>query len=206
LRASTPARKKTGSSFLRTIHRFHRPFGIAQRKQQVFLMTSRAKSVRIVGCGRSAMTDDRAGLVAAQQLLKRNLPCVEVVATEAPTAELADERLAEVGLLVVVDAAEADDRHPVGSNARFDYQERPEGLRRRAQTDTHGISVDAGLALAASLGILPPAVWIYVLFGQCFDRGLEMGAAGAGIGALVDRIERDVRAWTESRPDSGDAC
>jgi hydrogenase maturation protease len=147
------------------------------------------------------MADDQAGLVAVQHLAERQVPGVEVVATETPATVLADESLSEVDLLVVVDAAAADDRHPVGSTARFDYHERPEALRRRAHMDTHGLSVDAGLALAASLKRLPKTVWIYVLFGQCFDRGLEMGAAAAGMGALVDRIEREVRSWLESRAD-----
>ncbi len=145
------------------------------------------------------MGDDQAGLVVARRLAERHLPHVTVLATEAPTTVLADEDLVEIGLLLVVDSAPADGQHPAGSSARLDYRRRPEALRAKPQVDTHSISVDAGLALASALDVLPPEVWIYVIFGERFECCLDMGAVvAAGVDPLVDRIECDVRDWIGS--------
>lgn len=145
------------------------------------------------------MGDDQAGLIVARRLAERHLPHATVLETEAPMTVLADEDLTEVGILVVVDSAQADELHPAGSSARLDYRQRPEALRAKPQVDTHSLSVDAGLTLASALGVLPPVVWIYVIFGERFECCLDMGKAIAtGIDPLVERIEGDVRGWSGS--------
>ena len=93
----------------------------------------------------------------------------------------------------------ADGRHRAGSFTRIDYAASPPRLRAKAPCGTHTLGVEAGLELARTLGALPGNVWIYVIFGREFDRGLEMGqAVRGGVARLVERIENDVRAFVEA--------
>lgn len=157
--------------------------------------------VRIVGCGRWSMGDDQVGLVVAERLREWGIPRAVVVLDEAPGSELASGLGEGVKLLVIVDAAGADEHHPAGSSERIDYRERPEILAARSRGDTHSFSVDAGLELAETLGLLPDDVWIYAIFGTIFDRRLGMcPATEAGIAPLVQRIHRDVTRWLVAHP------
>ena len=152
--------------------------------------------VRIVGCGRWSMGDDQAGLVAAERLRRRGLPQTRVVLDESPGSGLADLNGDNAELLIVIDAARADGRHRAGSLTRIDYGASPPRLRAKAPCGTHTLGVEAGLELARTLGVLPGNVWIYVIFGREFDRGLEMGqAVRGGVARLVERIENDVRVF-----------
>jgi len=156
--------------------------------------------VRIVGCGRWAMGDDQAGLLAAEGLRDASLPDASVTLEEAPGAGLADESLGEVELLIVIDAARADCRHPAGSFRRVDHRACGLGISTVSGIDTHTLGVTGGLDLAAALGVLPSQVWIYVIFGQSFDRCLTASAAvGWAVPRLVRRIKRDVARWVEAR-------
>ncbi len=158
-------------------------------------------AVRIVGCGRWSMGDDQAGLVVADRLLEKDLPRTVVVRDEAPGSELATGLSPDIGLLIIVDAAPADEKHPPGSSAHFDYRKQPDLLLPKACGSTHALSVDMGLELAETLGLLPKDVWIYAIFGKRFERGLGLSpATEAGIAPLVARIERDVRQWLVARP------
>ena len=158
-------------------------------------------AVRIVGCGWWSMGDDQAGLVVADRLREKNLPRTEVVRDEAPGSELATELSAGIGLLIIVDSAPADDQHPPGASVRLDYRKDRDLLLPKARGSTHALSVDLGLELAETLGLLPKDVWIYAIFGRHFERRLGLSpATEAGIAPLVARIERDVRQWLVARP------
>jgi hydrogenase maturation protease len=140
------------------------------------------------------MGDDRAGLATAELLRQRGLPRTVVELDEAPGGNLATESPEGVELLIVIDAARADERHPRGTLGRFDYRKGPPIAAPERQGNTHGLSVDTGLELADTLGVLPKHVWIYVLFGDEFDRKMDAGGAiDSGVVRLADRIERDVR-------------
>ncbi|MBU0717362.1 MAG: hydrogenase maturation protease [Planctomycetes bacterium] len=160
-------------------------------------------SVRIVGCGRSSLGDDRAGLVVAERLLGLGMPDTVVTGDEVPGAAFMMEQDKDVGLLIVVDAAPADDSRPAGSFARIDYRQHPDMLGARSQGSTHTLDVEVGLRLADSLGALPGQVWIYVIFGTQFDRGLELTpAVENGIAPFVERIAADVRSWRKGNTPS----
>jgi hydrogenase maturation protease len=153
-------------------------------------------SVRIVGCGRWSMGDDQAGLVTAERLAGLRLPQTTVALDESPGSGLAELMEGGEELLIVIDAARADARHPEGSFTRIDNGAFPRGLRRRGLCGTHTLSVDAGLELARALGVLPADVWIYVIFGRTFDRSLRMrDAVAAAVPRLVERVEDDVRVF-----------
>ena len=153
-------------------------------------------SVLIVGCGRWSMGDDQAGLVTAEQLAGLRLPQTTVALDESPGSGLAELMEGGEELLIVIDAARADARHPEGSFTRIDDGAFPRELRTRGLCGTHTLSVNAGLELARALGVLPADVWIYVIFGRTFDRSLGMReAVAAAVPRLVERVEDDVRAF-----------
>ena len=142
------------------------------------------------------MGDDQAGLMAAELLEQRKLPGTVVTADEAPGLSFAADPAEGVELLIVIDAAQADENHPPGTHARIDYRQQSELLPYGPSSDTHSIGVQEALALADSLHALPPEVWIYVLFGQQFNRSMTMGDAVArGLSKLVDCVEQDIQAW-----------
>ena len=145
------------------------------------------------------MGDDQAGLMVAERLAQRAKCDALIEATELPATTLPDPDQCGAGLLVVVDASPADDRHPPGSSVRIDYGQDGERLRPKGRLGTHTLSVDAGLELAAALDILPEQVWLYVIFGLRFERDQATSApVAAGLEALVEQIECDVIAWTEA--------
>lgn len=156
--------------------------------------------VRIVGCGRWAMSDDQAGLIVAERLRRHPLPDTTIIQTESPLTEFVDEAGEPVELLIVIDAAQADEGHPPGTVSRLDYRERADVLIPKSRTNTHALSVDAGLELADALGLLPACVWLYVIFGEAFDRGANVSRP---VAEALDRLERriadDVGKWLESR-------
>ena len=159
-----------------------------------------APPVRILGCGRWSMGDDQAGLVVADRLLERNIPHSVIARDEAPGSEIAGGLSKGVRLLLIVDAARADEQHPPGTAEWIDYRAHPDMLIARASGDTHSISVNTGLQLAETLGLLPDEVWVYAIFGTHFHRRMGMSpATEAGISPLVQRIERDVRRWLVAR-------
>lgn len=156
--------------------------------------------VRIVGCGRWSMSDDRAGLLVAERLQGAALPDTVVRCTEDPLLELANDELLGVQLLVVVDAAPAAADHPPGTFASF----RLDAFTLRSTAsgmDTHSLDVGASLLLAGSLGLLPDDVRLYVVFGAGFDRGWEASPpVSAAVPYMARRIEQDVREWLGLMP------
>jgi hypothetical protein len=53
-----------------------------------------------------------------------------------------------------------------------------------------------GLRLAASLGVLPPEVWVYVVHGKDVGRSLTLSPEMQGaVPKLAEAIGADVRAW-----------
>jgi len=157
--------------------------------------------VRIVGCGRWTMGDDQAGLRVARRLLDRNMAQVEFCLDEDPLNALVAQDCSASGLLIVVDAARADDRHPAGTFRRLNYARERWSLELISPLDTHQVSVAAGLELADRLHWLPREVWVYVLFGETFQRGVDISPAlEDGIAELASRIEADIVEWRGQRP------
>ena len=142
------------------------------------------------------MGDDQAGLIVAERLRESQIPGTEVFGVEAPGSGLLEEPLDAVRLLVIIDAARADQRHPTGTSQRLEYREQPAILSPNTRCQTHGLGVDTGLELAASLGLLPDHVWIFVVFGRRFERCAVLSdEVATGIGPLTDRVERDILGW-----------
>lgn len=154
----------------------------------------------ILGCGRWSVADDSAGLEVARLLSLRALPGATVLALESPGEAIADLDPCETRLLVIVDAAPATESHPAGDWVRLDYFGAKHRLVWEPATNTHALGVAEGLELAAALGRSPECVWIYVLLGETFERGMSRSpAVDQAIPGLADRMEHDVRDWLATR-------
>ncbi len=157
--------------------------------------------VLIVGCGRWSMGDDQAGLLVAQRLQRRPPGDVEVIASECADAMLAHPGLSDCRLLVVVDAAPADADHPAGTFAQLDYATDGRRLSGGSQGNSHTLGIDAALQLGRTLGLLPPRVWVYVLFGAQFERTFSVSPrVRAGVRKLARHIVRNLGAFSERVP------
>ncbi|MCO6435884.1 MAG: hydrogenase maturation protease [Phycisphaerae bacterium] len=150
-------------------------------------------AVCILGCGRWSMGDDQAGLRVAELIADHALPQADVRLSESPGTDLADGSFASADLLVLIDAAPADNAHPSGSFLRLMYPRDAQRLRRKTSGDSHSIGIAQGLELAQTLQALPKRIWIYVVFGEQFDRSLDMSTSvSRAITPLAERISRDV--------------
>lgn len=149
-------------------------------------------AVCILGCGRWSMGDDQAGLRAAELLAARGLPGCLVRVSESPGTDLPDGSFATFDMLILIDAAPASPTHPAGTVHVFEYPRDAERLPARRGTDSHSFGVAAGLRLAQALGVLPGRVRIYVLFGEAFERSLEMSReVELGIKKLAEQVAKD---------------
>ncbi len=163
-------------------------------------------SIRIVGCGRWSMGDDQAGLALAQLLTDREIEHCSVTLDESPGSGLACECLDPIDLLIVIDAAHADAEHHAGSMLRIDYHRHRELLGDTgwcenpfSHPSTHDLGVRAGLELADGLGILPARVWLYVIFGDQFQRSGNLGNTVTDAPpTLARQVESDVQEWIGS--------
>lgn len=88
----------------------------------------------------------------------------------------------------------------VGSMMRIDYYRQGGLLGDTVESTTHDLGVRAGLELADALGILPDQVWLYVIFGDQFQRSQDLGNTVMEVlPTLAGQIESDVQKWIESK-------
>lgn len=158
-----------------------------------------ATRIRVVGCGRGLRRDDQLGLRVAERLA--DLPLdgdVEVTATEAPAADVL-LAAADVDLLVLIDAVAESPRLPAGRWRRLDLLHPATGdpqliVPDSAAVSPHTLGLSAGLELAKRLGLLPKAVWLYVVAGRDFGYGENLTAdVEVAVSEVASAIRRDVR-------------
>jgi hydrogenase maturation protease len=153
-------------------------------------------SVCIAGVGRWYRQDDQVGLTAAGALAERSLPGVAILATESPCTDI-PAALGHSALLIVVDAASADEAHPAGTWQRIDYRRSPDRLRERPRAcDTHSLGVASALQLAEEMDLLPPEIWVYAIAVGCVEPGDGLSReVEAAMHAVVEAIPTDLLAW-----------
>jgi hydrogenase maturation protease len=161
------------------------------------------RPVAIIGCGQWLRGDDQAGLRVAERLAAGQLAAgptalaasVSIRTTCAPSAELFVDAPPEA-LLIVVDAARSSDDFAPGTVRRIEYGADGARLPASCRTDTHAMSVEAALALAHELGMLPRTVWIYAIAGSCWDEGAAMSApVAAAVARAAEMIRHEVAWW-----------
>ncbi len=197
-----------------------------------------AAEILVFGCGRWFCRDDQVGLLVAQALEKRRieghgLSGVRIITSENPGADLPG-CLTDECLLIIVDAAAADETHPPGTWQRIDAiaerdrihsggregdithlsstisdvpfsspdraHEAPGPRATRHRANTHTISVDIALDLAADLGVLPEAVWVYAIAIAAADRGDDVTPAVERAASEVTKaIATNIRRWQTAR-------
>lgn len=149
----------------------------------------------ILGCGRWSMTDDQAGLLAAQRVARHAPAGVRVLVEEDPCCALGSALTVPTDALWVVDSALADEAHPAGTWKVVELHDVADSLKTRGAT-THGLNLPLALDLAAALGTLPRHVRLYLVFVKSIGRGLEVtpGVAQA-VERVVQRILGDLGSW-----------
>ncbi|MCG8409065.1 MAG: hydrogenase maturation protease [Phycisphaerales bacterium] len=151
--------------------------------------------VCIIGCGRWLRRDDQVGLFVAQRL-EHDAVDAEIVFTEAPGTEIA-HHLENCRLLIAIDAAEPDERHPPGTWQRIDYREESHRIRLRSRTTTHTMSIDIALKMSQALDVLPETVWVYAVAIANADYGEALTPdVGRAVSDVSEAIRLDVARWT----------
>ena len=140
--------------------------------------------IRVIGVGCEARGDDAVGLLVARLLRPYAHADVEVCESAGDAGGLLD-RLEGAERVVLVDAARGD--RPAGTVERL-----PAGIAPRSTaTSTHGLGLAEALDLAGPLGLLPPLVQVYVVYGRRFEPGPVSDAVVAGAERCAERIRRD---------------
>lgn len=153
--------------------------------------------VLIVGAGRVRHGDDAVGILVAR-LAKRRLAGHAALLLDLGGWETLYS-LEGRRVLIVVDAALAQEGFAAGEWTRIDYFASPERLETAGLRDTHTAGVESMLEIARTLGKLPEQVWIYAIAGTRFAPEERMSAALRGVAVKVARaIEADVRGWMAS--------
>lgn len=174
--------------------------------------------ILIVGCGRWFCCDDQVGLLVAQALKAKGLAGVRVIPSENPGADLPG-CLSNEALLIVIDAAAADDKHPPGAWQRIDAIAdrgrilsgssdpiRHDAIRAPVVpttsrcANTHMIGVNVALDLAVALDVLPETVWLYAIAIDAAERGEAVTPALEHAALEVtDAVAIDIHRWRMNR-------
>lgn len=139
---------------------------------------------RVIGIGAEDRGDDAAGLLVARLLRVAAPPGVEVHESAGDAGGLLD-LLEGADRVVLVDAAR-------GPGAPGTVEAVPLGAALPSPVQsTHGLSLGDALGVASELGILPPVVRIYVIYGRSFEPGPVTPEVATGIGLAADLILRE---------------
>jgi hydrogenase maturation protease len=140
--------------------------------------------IRVIGMGAEDRGDDAAGLLVARLLRTAAPPGVQVHESSGDAGGLL-ELVEGADRLVLVDAARGG-----GAPGTVECVPLTAALRSPVHS-THGLGLAEALGVATQLGILPPLVRMYVVYGRSFDPGPVTAEVAAGVGAAADLILRD---------------
>lgn len=144
----------------------------------------------IIGVGNEYRRDDGAGIEAARQIDKFNLPQVQVLEHSGEGASLL-EHFHEADLVIIIDAAQSESspgavhlfdaiHSPIPSNF-FNYS-------------THAFSVAEAVELARTLNKLPTRLLVYGIEGTDFSAGIGLTeAVQISVDIVVERIADDLK-------------
>jgi hydrogenase maturation protease len=149
------------------------------------------RPILVAACGNPEASDDAFGTLVAGRLARTARPELEIVDLALNPADLL-HCLQDRRALVVVDAAMIPGAMP-GRLLDLDYRSvaQPLLLCERA-TSTHGLGVSAQLAMADSLGWLPPNVRLIVA--TIADARLGMPISSA-MSSVVSEAVRTILEW-----------
>ncbi|MGD1278489.1 MAG: hydrogenase maturation protease [Tepidisphaeraceae bacterium] len=149
--------------------------------------------ILLAACGNPLACDDAFGPLVARRVAQAAVPQLEVVDLALNPAGLL-HCIQGRRALIVVDAAVVPDVAP-GKVLDLDYRsaQRPQLLSDRTWS-THGLGLSSQLAMAESLGWLPPNVRLIVLTVQTPALGLPLSAQAA---AAVPRAVETILAWVQ---------
>jgi hydrogenase maturation protease len=150
----------------------------------------------IIGVGNEYRRDDGAGIEAARQIDRLNLPQVQVLEHSGEGASLL-EHFREADLVIIIDAAQTESspgtmhffdaiNSPIPSNF-FNYS-------------THAFSVAEAVELGRALNKLPKRLLIHGIEGEDFSAGVGLSeAVQHSVAEVVERIMNDLKQAVLSR-------
>jgi hydrogenase maturation protease len=149
------------------------------------------RPILVAACGNPDASGDAFGSLVARRLAPRERPELEIVDLALNPADLL-HCLEDRRALLVVDAAMVPGVMP-GRLLDLDYRSvaRPVLLCERA-TSTHGLGLSAQLAMADSLGWLPPNVRLIVATVDNARLGLPISSA---LSSVVSDAVRTILEW-----------
>jgi len=139
---------------------------------------------RVIGIGAEDRGDDAAGLLVARLLRLAAPQGVEVHESAGDAGRLL-ELIEGADRVVVVDAARGAGVPGTVKRVQLD------AALESPACSTHGLGLAEALGVASELGILPPVLRVYVVYGRSFEPGPLTVEVAAGIGAAADLILRE---------------
>lgn len=144
--------------------------------------------LRIIGWGNVDREDDGAGIVVARRLLELGIPAL---CCSGDAISLIDAWKGAASV-VIVDAIVTG--APAGSLQVWDVSEAQ--LPRTPAATTHGLGLGETIALARSLGQLPPTLRVYGIEAAKFGFGSDLSPAVAN---TVDKLVSQIAAEFKQR-------
>jgi hydrogenase maturation protease len=143
----------------------------------------------IIGVGNSARGDDAAGIAAAEEISKRNIPGVKIAVCGGEAGELL-ELWKGFDKVILIDAVSGGKNS--GTIIRIDASMETVPAEIFTGISTHNFGVGEAVELARALGELPPKVIIYGITGKNYEIGDEIdGKTALGIEMAAQKIIAD---------------
>jgi hydrogenase maturation protease len=146
-------------------------------------------SVVVIGVGNPDRGDDGAGREVVRRLAAAGPPHVRVVETEGEATTILGH-LERASSAFLIDACVSG--APPGTVRRIDLAQEPLPSAHYGLS-SHGFGLAEAIALAQSLGTLPPSCIIYAIEGENFEIGAPLSqAAERGVDEVVAALRREL--------------
>jgi len=150
-------------------------------------------AIRVIGCGNVDAGDDAAGLIAARALRRSLAGDGDLEVVEAGSELDLLDLLHGAEAAIVVDAVRGPSSVRAGTPIRLDIDRDGVPSTLSPALSSHGIGLAATLALAATLGRLPPTVFFGLQVGVV-DPGSPLSAAvSKAMPGFVELVGSEVR-------------
>ncbi len=153
-------------------------------------------SILLIGVGNEQRGDDAIGLLAARRIQSLNLPGVSVIECRGEAGDLI-ERWKSAPIVFLIDAVRSG--NPVGTLLCWDVNEEPLPANIFA-VSSHSFGVAHAIELARVLHQLPPALVVYGIEGDRFEKQTDVSPElTESLEKIVHRIQSDLMQFIEKR-------
>lgn len=148
-------------------------------------------SVVVIGVGNPDRGDDAIGREVARRLMHKAGPAARIVEADGEATTLLSQ-LEGASIAFLIDACVSG--APPGTVRRIDLatQSLPQA---RYGLSSHGFGLAEAVALAQTLGTLPPRCIVYAVEAETFEHGAPLSAAAArGVAEVAEALRREMAA------------